>query len=472
MAAYIKLSERRTIFILVDLSLLFVSVLFGLKVWAYRGGLDFRLPFMMAQAHWFIILPGLWLLVNIATNAYRLKIFTQIRKSFHALLISFMIIFFIYSLIYFFSLPNSLPRGIVLSHGAVSLLLMSFWRGVYPALTLRPSFKRRTLIVGAGKTGQLIGEMIQDHLDLHYDIVGFIDDAPEKTGQEVGLRPEGVRKIRVLGTSRDLVSMVLEHNVSQIVLAIKSGIKDETFQALLASQEQGITITLMPVLFEQMTGRVPIEHIGANWYFALPLNNLESEGVYPILKRLLDLLVAFVGGILFLIGFPLIYLAIRADSRGPVFYSQTRVGKGGRPFRTWKLRTMVIDAERPGEAVWAKAVDPRITRVGKWLRRTRVDEFPQFLNILKGEMSAVGPRPERPEFVSDLEKTIPYYRLRHAVKPGMAGWAMIHQDYAGTVEDVLIRLQYDLYYVKYQSIGLDLFILIQTFGKLLKLKGR
>ena len=202
MAVYIKLSERRTIFILVDLFLLFVSVLFGLKVWSYRGGLDFGLPFLLAQAHWFLILPGLWLFVNTATNAYRLNIFTQIRKSFRTLLISFVIIVFIYSLIYFFSLPNSLPRGIVLYHGAASLLLMGFWRGIYPTLTLHPSLRRRTLIVGAGKTGRLIGEMIQDHLGLHYDIVGFIDDAPEKMGQEVGLRRKGDGKLKVLGTSK------------------------------------------------------------------------------------------------------------------------------------------------------------------------------------------------------------------------------------------------------------------------------
>ncbi len=474
-----KLSERRIIFITVDLLLLMFSVLLALGVWCYRGGKEFGIPFLVSQFHWFVFLPGLWLLINIATNAYRLESFGHIRKSMHTLFSAFVIIFLFYSLIYFFSPPQSLPRGVVLYHGSASFLLLMLWRSLYYRLALHPTFKRRVLILGAGDTGQMIGRMIEAQLDLHYELLGFVAEGSADAGRPTREKKEDgsssdqpARSGRVLGTTRELVPLVKEHKISEIILAPESGLGDEAFRALLASQEQGVTIIPMPVLYEQMTGRVPSNHIGANWYVALPLNNPESEGFYPIFKRLLDIGVAFVGGTLFLLLFPIIYTAIRMDSEGPVFYSQVRIGKGGRFFRTWKLRTMIIDAEKTGEAVWAKSRDPRITRVGKWLRRARIDEFPQFLNILMGEMSAVGPRPERPEFVSELEKQIPFYRLRHGVKPGMAGWAMIHQDYAGTVEDVLVRLQYDLYYIKYQSIGLDLFILLQTFGKLLRLTGR
>jgi lipopolysaccharide/colanic/teichoic acid biosynthesis glycosyltransferase len=179
-----------------------------------------------------------------------------------------------------------------------------------------------------------------------------------------------------------------------------------------------------------------------------------------------------VGLLLFAVFLPFIVLALYLDSPGPIFYTQERVGKGGRVYRVLKLRTMVPQAESDGQAVWARTNDPRVTRVGRVLRWMHLDEMPQFVNILKGEMSIVGPRPERPEFVAELEKQIPFYRVRHAVKPGMAGWALINYGYASSVEDALVRLQYDLYYIKHQSIWLDLLILIKTFWAMLTLKGR
>ena len=160
---------------------------------------------------------------------------------------------------------------------------------------------------------------------------------------------------------------------------------------------------------------------------------------------------------------PFVALAIRLDSPGPIFYVQQRVGIGGRVFRTFKFRSMVAEAE-PDGAVWARRGDPRVTRVGRVLRATHVDEFPQLLNVLRGEMSAVGPRPERPEFVEKLAAELPLYRLRHVVKPGMAGWGLIRQGYAGSEQDVLVRLQYDLYYIKHQSLALDLVILLKTIA--------
>jgi len=168
---------------------------------------------------------------------------------------------------------------------------------------------------------------------------------------------------------------------------------------------------------------------------------------------------------------PFIALAIYLDSSGPIFYTQERIGRGGKMFRVYKFRSMIIEAEKKG-AVWATEGDSRITRVGKFLRKTHVDEFPQFLNILKGEMSAVGPRPERPEFVKELAQEIPFYRVRHAVKPGMAGWGLVNQGYGSSKEDALIKLQYDLYYIKHQSLWLDVVILLKTILDTLSFGGR
>ena len=185
----------------------------------------------------------------------------------------------------------------------------------------------------------------------------------------------------------------------------------------------------------------------------------------------MDLILASLGMLVLAVLFPLIALAIYLDSPGPIFYTQERVGKGGRVFRIYKFRSMVPDAEK-GRAVWAQENDPRVTRVGRILRRTHLDEFPQFWNILKGEMSAVGPRPERPEFVEELAREIPFYRVRHAVKPGMAGWALVKYGYASSKEDALIRLQYDLYYIKHWSPWLDLVILCKTVVDTLTFRGR
>jgi lipopolysaccharide/colanic/teichoic acid biosynthesis glycosyltransferase len=168
---------------------------------------------------------------------------------------------------------------------------------------------------------------------------------------------------------------------------------------------------------------------------------------------------------------PVIAAAIYLDSPGPIFYLQERVGQGGRPFQMYKFRSMVPDAERD-RAMWASVDDPRVTRTGRLLRATHLDEFPQFVNILKGEMSAVGPRPERPEFVEDLAKEIPFYRVRHAVKPGMAGWGLVRQGYGSSAEDAMLKLEYDLYYIKHQSLWLDMVILLKTIVHTITFRGR
>jgi lipopolysaccharide/colanic/teichoic acid biosynthesis glycosyltransferase len=194
--------------------------------------------------------------------------------------------------------------------------------------------------------------------------------------------------------------------------------------------------------------------------------------MWPLVKRVFDLVSAGLGVLLLGPLFPLVALAIYLDCPGPILYTQERVGKGGKKFRVYKLRSMVPDAEKKGEAVWAEENDDRVTRVGRILRKMHADEFPQFLNILKGEMSAVGPRPERPEFVEELADEIPFYRVRHAVKPGMAGWGLVKQGYGSSKEDAVLKLQYDLYYIKHQSLWLDIVILLKTILDTVTFGGR
>jgi exopolysaccharide biosynthesis polyprenyl glycosylphosphotransferase len=188
-------------------------------------------------------------------------------------------------------------------------------------------------------------------------------------------------------------------------------------------------------------------------------------------KRLLDLIIVFFALPVMLIFIPLVALAIKLDSPGPVFYRQVRCGRSGKPFMIYKFRTMYVDAERDGKARWATKDDPRITRVGRLLRKTRLDELPQVLNILQGEMSIVGPRPERPEFVEELKQVIPYYHTRLLVKPGLTGWAQVQFNYTSSVEDTVTKLQYDLYYIHRWTLWLDIYIMFRTISVVIGLKG-
>jgi len=260
-------------------------------------------------------------------------------------------------------------------------------------------------------------------------------------------------------------------DVSEIILAVTHALHGELVRAIMDCQEQGIQITLMPLLYEQITGRVPVEHVGDDWSLVLPLDHAALGGFWPFFKRTMDILISGIGLIILATLFPILALAIHIESPGPIFYTQERVGKGGRTFRLFKFRSMVVGAEEGG-AVWAEKNDPRVTRVGRFLRRTMIDELPQFINVLRSEMSIVGPRPERPEFVTELEEQIPFYKVRHSVKPGMAGWALINYGYSSSVRDALVKLQYDLYYIKHQSIYLDLLILAKTMGAMISFKGR
>ncbi len=459
------MKERRAILAVVDVVLVNVAVLVALAIWALRGDKDWGGEFLLSQAFWFALLSALWLVFAFLGSLYDFPTIANTAATWAALMRTVGLVILAYLAIYFIALPNSLPRLVVFYHGAATILLIGGWRVLYGALANHAPFRHRVLIVGAGEAGQTMACAIQEHCDSHYDVIGFIDDDVQKQKRTI----EGVP---VLGTRKDLVNIVCKKDIAEVVLAVTRDLPAEMFRTLLDVQEQGVQITPMSVLYEQLTTRVPVQSIGDSWYVALPLGHAGTGELYPLAKRVMDIAGAILGLAVFGLMLPVIALAVKLDSPGPVFYQQERVGKGGRVFRVSKLRTMRQDAEMQGKAVWAARDDPRTTRVGRFLRKARLDEFPQFVNILRGEMSAVGPRPERPEFVAQLEQVVPFYRLRHAVKPGMAGWAVVNYGYVDTVEGARIRVEYDLYYIKHQSIWLDLLILSRTVGQVLALKGR
>jgi exopolysaccharide biosynthesis polyprenyl glycosylphosphotransferase len=216
---------------------------------------------------------------------------------------------------------------------------------------------------------------------------------------------------------------------------------------------------------------VPVEHVNDNWALILPLEGSPLLSPYAISKRLIEVLLSLIGMVICLPFFPLVALAIRLDSPGSVFYSQERVGLNGRIFRVYKFRTMRQNAEAQTGAVFSVRGDPRVTRLGRFMRKVRIDELPQLYNILRGDMSLIGPRPERPEHVARLTEKIPFYRTRNVIRPGLTGWAQVRYEYGSTDEDAMIKLQYDLYYIRHQSLVLDLNILIRTVGRVLRMSG-
>jgi exopolysaccharide biosynthesis polyprenyl glycosylphosphotransferase len=415
-----------------------------------------------------LTLALVWLLLAHGMDLYDLRVAGRFTASIPSIVLAGMITTVGYLFIPFITPAPPASHLLMGAFPLLSTAMLLAGRFLYTRLLAQPVFQQRVLIVGAGWAGRTIAEALARTCRDSVYIVGFVDDDAAKQGSVVEV---GEQRVRVLGGRRELKPLIGAQRVTTLVLAITHEIEGELFQTLMDCLEFGVEIVPMPVLYEQLTGKVPVEHIGDNWYMAMPIDHPGTKRLNRLIKRLTDVALASLGLLLLLPFLPILALAIYIDSPGPIFYTQERVGEGGKIFKVYKFRSMVPDAEK-GEAVWAQENDPRVTRVGRLLRKTHVDEFPQFLNILKGEMSAVGPRPERPEFVAELAEEIPFYRTRHAVKPGMAGWSLVKYGYASSKEDAKIKIQYDLYYIKHQSFWLDMVILIKTIIDTITLRGR
>jgi exopolysaccharide biosynthesis polyprenyl glycosylphosphotransferase len=324
---------------------------------------------------------------------------------------------------------------------------------------------RRVVVVGAGKAGHSLADIYRKINPPPFLLIGFVDDDLKKQG-----KPH--HGFAVLGTSKNLLDIIDDYHISDIVIAINGEIKGETFQTILDAQEKGVEIVRMPIMYEEMTQRVPVEHLESDWVIRSFVDQVRVSGVYELFKRLMDILGGLVGLLIFIVVFPVTALAIIVESGFPILYSQERLGKGGRLFRIFKFRSMLQNAEEDGEARPATVNDPRVTRVGNFLRHSRLDEMPQFLSVLTGEMSLVGPRAERPELVAQYQKQIPFYRARLLVKPGLTGWAQINYGYVASVKETVVKIEYDLYYIKHRTLGMDINIVLRTIGTVLRRTGR
>jgi sugar transferase (PEP-CTERM system associated) len=343
--------------------------------------------------------------------------------------------------------------------GVIALGLLS-WRLVWLNLGAKRQLRHRVLVLGVGPAASVLPEL-QFSPTRPFTIVGFLDDAPDAADRV----PVG---FELLGKTEDLLVLADELRPDLVLVALAEMRRAFPAEELLECRLQGIQVEDWPTFYERQTGKIHVTNLRPSWLIFS--DGFVKTDTTRMVKRAMDVGLAFAGLVVSLPFMVLAACAIRLEGKGPILFRQERVGERGRIFVLKKFRSMTVDAERDGP-VWAAERDPRVTRVGRWLRRTRLDELPQFWNVLAGDMSFVGPRPERPEFVDKLQREIPFYMGRHSVKPGITGWAQVRQGYAASVEDSMEKLQYDLYYIKNLSLLLDLVILLSTLQVVLFRRG-
>lgn len=364
--------------------------------------------------------------------------------------------------VYYWVPSLEIGRGVFLIASVLIVMTVSGWRFAERWLRGKAS-RERLLLVGTGPQAiALARELYERRVELAVEIVGFIDTDPAKVGTTL-INPG------VIGTIDDIPSIAEQRQVSRVVVSLADARGKLPMDKLLQMKLSGVQFDHLASVYEEYTGKIAIENLRPSWF-------VFSSGFHKkvwllSIKRLFDLVAAGTG---LIIGAPimaLVALGVKLTSKGPVLYHQTRVGQYGRHFVVHKFRSMRTDAEAGTGAVWASKQDSRVTPIGRFLRRARLDEMPQLWNVLVGEMSLVGPRPERPEFVESLIKQIPFYGERHVVKPGVTGWAQVCYEYGASVEDAMEKLQYDLFYAKNITLSLDLLIAFNTVKTVLLRRG-
>lgn len=458
-------NERRFIILLGDMLVSVLALFVALYFWAQKDQwLQFSWQFLQERPpEWYFLLPLFWIIL--LSELYDIRRAGRVRDVFQGILFALLMSGGFYLLLFFISSPNTLPRRGVAGFLVAAAILTLLWRLLYIKIFTAPVFLRRVLIVGAGRAGSSLCSVIKAIWPPPYYVVGFIDDDPQKLGRSI-------EDVPVMGGSDKLRNLIKKESISDIIFAISGNMKPKVPKAILAAEEEGVVVTTMPVVYEELLGRVPIKLLQDDWLLRTFLDESHSSGSYEIMKRVMDLFFAIIGLLFTIILFPLISLFIFLDNGFPILYSQKRLGKNGKPFNLYKFRTMVKDAEKDGIARLAVENDERVTRFGRFLRRSRIDEFPQFFNLLRGDVSMVGPRAERPELVEEMQKKIPFYRARLYVKPGVTGWAQVNYHYAANMEETAIKLEYDLYYIKHRNLLLDATIIIRTIATVLRYLGQ
>lgn len=341
------------------------------------------------------------------------------------------------------------------------------WRLLYVKFLASSRFEKKVILICDKDQGKELA-MGLESVDPHYKVVGYVNSDSIQSKTSKGVK-DFVKNIDI----DKLEEFVIENSVSEVVIAAQKtdGITVNLYNQLIHLLENGYVIREYTQVYEAITNRIPVQYVARDFYRYFPFSRSNQNQLYLLIVRILEIVISVIGLTIGLTIVPLILIGNLLGNKGSFFYTQERIGQNGIVFNILKLRTMVKNAESNG-AVFTTINDSRITAFGKFLRKSRIDEIPQFYNILKGEMGVIGPRPERPVFVNEIAEVMPFYETRHVIKPGLTGWAQVNYSYGETIDDSLIKLQYDLYYIKHRSIFLDINIVIKTISTVLFYRGQ
>jgi exopolysaccharide biosynthesis polyprenyl glycosylphosphotransferase len=459
---HFEISERKILLRVFDV----LSVLFAL----YIVGIIFRFNYFNISTtnyYWTIVL-GIYLnIIGTVFELYNLQVASnqyQVIKSI-VLSASTTVLLYLLTPVYTPFLPAN--RIQILFFYVAILLSLLLWRLFYVKFLASSRFEKKVILIcDKDQAEELV--LALENVDPHYKVMGYVNSDSNQVGKSKKER-DFVKNIDI----DKLEDFVVKHSVSEVVIASQKtdGITVNLYNQLIHLLESGYVIREYTQVYEAITNRIPVQYVARDFYRYFPFSRSNQNQLYLLIVRILEIVISIIGLAIGLLISPLILVGNLLGNRGKFFYTQERIGKNGIPFRILKLRTMVKNAESNG-AVFTTINDSRITAFGKFLRKTRIDEIPQFFNILKGEMGVIGPRPERPVFVREIAEVMPFYETRHVIKPGLTGWAQVNYSYGETIDDSLIKLQYDLYYIKHRSIFLDINIVLKTFSTVLFYRGQ
>jgi len=457
---HFEVSERKVLLRIFDI----ITVLFSL----YLVGVVFQFNYFnisKTNFYWTIVL-GIYLnFIGSVFEMYNLQVASNQYQVIKSIILTSSITVLLYLLtpIYTPKLPSNRLQ-ILIFYIAIFLALF-IWRMLYVRFFASNRFSKKVILIC---DKEQLKELVKglEGADPHYRVLGYVnsDSANSNTNETI--------KIKNIDID-NLESFVKKNSISEIVIASQKtdGITVNLYNQLIHLLENGYIIREYTQVYENLAQRIPMQYVSRDFYRYFPFSRSNQNHFYLLLVRIFELIFSLVGLFVTLILLPFILLGNLIGNRGSLFYTQERVGKNGNVFKIVKFRTMIKNAEKEG-AVFATLNDRRITPFGKFLRKSRMDELPQFINILKGDMAVIGPRPERPIFVSEIAKVMPFYETRHVIKPGLTGWAQVNYSYGETIDDSLIKLQYDLYYIKHRSIFLDVNIVFKTLGTVLLYRGQ
>ncbi|QVY65806.1 exopolysaccharide biosynthesis polyprenyl glycosylphosphotransferase [Polaribacter sp. Q13] len=455
--SYFNVSERKLFLGIIDVFILISSL--------YLASLFINFTYIKftsnAILNWLFLLVFYFLIFGQIFQLYGLNVSNNKYLTVRAAVLTVFATTIFYIFTPYFS-PELPPNRLqIVYFFLLSFIPILLWRFIYMSLIFSPKYFKSIVFVGNSERIKKL--LTQVHNDSFHDVFAYLSDKEIK----------GIKGY--VDITKTTITPIIANNAITDVIVSKKDLSEEVINGLnkelVVLFEQGVNIISYETFYENVNARIPKEYLNYNFYRHINFSKNNTNNFYLFGLRLVDILISLIGGLGFLCIIPFIVIGNLIANRGPLFYTQVRVGENGKIFKIFKLRSMIKNAEKGG-AVWAQKNDVRITAFGKFLRRTRLDEMPQFFNILKGDMSLIGPRPERPEFVKDLEAKIPFYAIRHVIRPGLTGWAQVNYPYANTIEEQETKLRYDLYYIKERSAFLDFKIFIMTFTTVLYFKGQ